>query len=163
MFGKDIDRAVNDVRDAVTRVRGELPGSINEPVITRSTTSGGPMMTYTVKASGARARAELSWFVDNDVTKTLLTVPGVGQVKRVGGVEREIVIALEPERLNAYGITAAEVSTPAARTSTSGRARRQGRRWARAEQSIRTLGTRADASTRCATCRSRCATGARCA
>ena len=53
VFGKDIDRAVNDVRDAVTRVRSDLPGSINEPVITRSTTSGGPMLTYTVKAPGA--------------------------------------------------------------------------------------------------------------
>ena len=51
-FGKDIDRAVNDVRDAVTRVRSDLPGSINEPVITRTTTSGGPMLTYTVKAAG---------------------------------------------------------------------------------------------------------------
>ena len=51
-FGKDIDRAVNDVRDAVTRVRGDLPGDINEPVITRMTTWGGPMLTFTVKAAG---------------------------------------------------------------------------------------------------------------
>src|SRR5262252_8198077 len=108
-FGKDLDRAVNDVRDAVTRVRGELPGSINEPVITRMTTSGGPMMTYTVHAEGRNA-AELSWFIDNDVSKLLLTVPGVGQVKRVGGVDREVVFALKPERLNAYGITAADLS-----------------------------------------------------
>jgi multidrug efflux pump subunit AcrB len=111
-FGKDIDRAVNDVRDAVTRVRGDLPGDINEPVITRSTTSGGPMMTFTVKAVGANAKtpAELSWFVDNDVAKTLLTVPGVGQVRRIGGVDREVRIVLEPGRLNALGLTAAEVS-----------------------------------------------------
>src|SRR4029453_3099984 len=108
VFGKDIDRAVNDVRDAVTRVRGELPSSINEPVITRTTTSGGPMMTYTVKAPGKSA-AELSGFVDNDVAKTLLTVPGVGQVKRIGGVDREIRFALDPQRLQSYGITAADL------------------------------------------------------
>jgi hydrophobic/amphiphilic exporter-1 (mainly G- bacteria), HAE1 family len=108
VFGKNIDRAVNDVRDAVTRVRSDLPGSINEPVITRSTTTGGPMLTYTVK--GNKSAAELSWFVDNDISKSLLTVPGVGQVKRIGGVDREIVINLQPERLASYGVTAAEIS-----------------------------------------------------
>jgi HAE1 family hydrophobic/amphiphilic exporter-1 len=109
VFGKNIDRAVNDVRDAVTRVRSDLPGSINEPVITRSTTSGGPMLTYIVKAPG-RSQAELSWFVDNDISKSLLTIPGVGQVKRIGGVDREVVINLQPQRLAAYGITAADIS-----------------------------------------------------
>src|SRR5262249_52177836 len=59
VFGKNIARAVNDVRDAVTRVRSDLPGSVNEPVITRSTTTGGPMLTYTVRAPG-RSPAELS-------------------------------------------------------------------------------------------------------
>ena len=136
-FGKDIDRAVNDVRDAVTRVKSELPGSANEPVITRSTTTGGPMLTYTVKASGKTA-TELSWFVDNDISKTLLTIPGVGQVKRVGGVDREIAVTLKPERLAAYGITAAEVSRQLKSTNQDmpgGKAT-----VGRMEQSIRTLG-----------------------
>ncbi|MES2959558.1 MAG: efflux RND transporter permease subunit [Pseudomonadota bacterium] len=142
-FGKDIDRAVNDVRDAVTRVRGDLPGDINEPVITRSTTSGGPMVTYTVKASaqvgaGAKTPAELSWFIDNEVAKTLLTVPGVGQVKRIGGVDREVRIVLHPERLNAWGLTAAEVSRQLRAVNVNmpgGKAELGGQ-----TQSIRTLG-----------------------
>ena len=138
VFGKNIDRAVNDVRDAVTRVRSELPGSVNEPVITRSTTSGGPMLTYTVKSPGKSA-VELSWFVDNEISKSLLTVPGVGQVKRVGGVDREVVITLKPERLSSYGITAAEISrqlksinqdVPGGKATVG-----------RMEQSIRTLGS----------------------
>ena len=66
VFGKNIDRAVNDVRDAVTRVRSELPGSINEPVITRSTTSGGPMLTYTVR----RPRRALPSFPGSSTTKS---------------------------------------------------------------------------------------------
>jgi multidrug efflux pump subunit AcrB len=138
VFGKDIDRAVNDVRDAVTRIRSDLPGSINEPVITRSTTSGGPMLTYTVKGPDKSA-AELSWFVDNDISKTLLTVPGVGQVKRIGGVDREIVISLKPDRLNAYGITAADVSRQlkSINTNVPGGKATVGRM----EQSIRTLGS----------------------
>jgi len=136
-FGKDIDRAVNDVRDAVTRVRGDLPGDINEPVITRMTTSGGPMQTFTVKGAG-KTPAELSWFVDNEVAKSLLTVPGVGQVRRVGGVDREIRIVLQPGRLNAYGITAAEVSRQLRAVNVNvpgGKAQVGGQ-----EQSIRTLG-----------------------
>ena len=138
VFGKNIDRAVNDVRDAVTRIRSDLPGSVNEPVITRSTTSGGPMLTYTVRSAGKTA-AELSWFVDNEISKTLLTVPGVGQVKRVGGVDREVVITLRPDRLASYGITAAEISrqlksinqdVPGGKATVG-----------RMEQSIRTLGS----------------------
>jgi len=137
-FGKNIDRAVNDVRDAVTRVRSDLPGSINEPVITRSTTTGGPMLTYTVKSAG-KTPAELSWFVDNDIAKTLLTVQGVGQVKRVGGVDREIVINLRPERLAAYGVTAAEISRQLKNINQDvpGGKATLGKR----EQSIRTLGS----------------------
>jgi HAE1 family hydrophobic/amphiphilic exporter-1 len=136
-FGKDLDRAVNDVRDAVTRVRGDLPGDIDEPVITRTTTSGGPMLTYTVRAQGSTP-AELSWFVDNEVAKTLLTVPGVGQVRRVGGVDREIRIVLAPDRLGAYGITAAEVSRQLRAVNVNvpgGKAQVGGQ-----DQSIRTLG-----------------------
>jgi hydrophobic/amphiphilic exporter-1 (mainly G- bacteria), HAE1 family len=138
VFGKDIDRAVNDVRDAVTRIRGDLPGSISEPVITRSTTTGGPMLTYTVKGAG-KSPAELSWFIDNEISKVLLTVPGVGQVKRIGGVDREILITLRPERLASYGITAAEISrqlksvnqdVPGGKATVGGM-----------EQSIRTLGS----------------------
>jgi HAE1 family hydrophobic/amphiphilic exporter-1 len=138
VFGKDIDRAVNDVRDAVTRIRSDLPGSITEPVISRSTTSGGPMFTYTVKAPG-RSAAEISWFIDNEISKTLLTVPGVGQVKRVGGVEREVLVTLRPERLASYGITAAEISRQlkAINTDVPGGKATVGRM----EQSIRTLGS----------------------
>ena len=138
VFGKDIDRAMNDVRDAVTRVRSDLPGTVDEPVISRSTTSGGPMQTYTVKAPHLDATA-LSWFVDNDIAKTLLTVPGVGQVTRVGGVDREIRIDLRPERLDAYGVTAADVS----RQLKSINANVPGGKATigRAEQSIRTLGS----------------------
>lgn len=143
-FGKDIDRAVNDVRDALTRVRGELPGDIEEPVITRMTTSGAPMLTYTVRGAGATP-AELSWFVDNEVAKALLTVPGVGQVRRIGGVDRELRIVLQPQRLNAYGITAAEVSRQLREVNVDlpgGKAEVGGR-----EQNIRTLGSAAGIDT----------------
>ena len=142
-FGKDLDRAVNDVRDALTRIRSDLPGDAVEPVITRSSTSGGPMMTFTVQPRSAAAGtglspAELSWFVDNEVAKTLLTVPGVGQVRRIGGVDREVQVVLQPERLAAYGVTAAALSRQIRAVGTNlpgGRADLGGR-----TQSIRALG-----------------------
>ena len=136
-FGKDLDRAVNDVRDALTRVRADLPGDIDEPVISRATTSGAPILTYTVKSAG-RTPAELSWFVDNEVTKKLLGVPGVGQVRRIGGVDREIRVVLQPQRLAAHGVTAAEVSRALRSVNINlpgGKAQLAGQ-----EQSIRTLG-----------------------
>src|SRR6185295_14858635 len=95
------------------------------------------MLTYTVKAPG-KTPAELSWFVDNDVAKTLLTVPGVGQVKRIGGVDREVRVVLDPERLAGYGVTAAEISRQLGVVSVNvpgGKAEVGGH-----EQSIRTLG-----------------------
>ena len=138
-FGKDLDRAVNDIRDAMVRIRGDLPGDIEEPVITRSTTSGGPMQTFTVKANGrAMTPQELSWFVDNQVARTLLSVPGVGQVRRIGGVDREVRIRLEPDRLNALGVTAAEVSRQLAASAVNlpgGQSELAG-----GTQSVRTLG-----------------------
>jgi HAE1 family hydrophobic/amphiphilic exporter-1 len=138
VFGKDIDRAVSDVRDAVTRVRGDLPGDIQEPVISRNTTSGGAMMTFTVKAPG-RTDEELSWFVDNEIAKRLLMVAGVGRVTRVGGVDREIQIVLKPEWLEAYGVTAAEISRQldAINVDVPGGKASIGQ----SEQSIRTLGS----------------------
>ncbi|MBW4490923.1 MAG: efflux RND transporter permease subunit [Trichocoleus desertorum ATA4-8-CV12] len=117
-FGKDLDRAVNDIRDALVRIRSELPGDIEEPVITRSTTSGGPMQTFVVKDhSRTLSPQELSWFVDNKVARALLSVPGVGQIRRIGGVDREVRIRLDPERLNALGVTAAEISRQLAASS----------------------------------------------
>ncbi|MFO1253304.1 MAG: efflux RND transporter permease subunit [Inhella sp.] len=143
-FGKDLDRAVNDVRDAVTRIRAELPGDAQEPVISRSTTSGGPIMSFAVKSrQGAqKSPADLSWFVDNQVAKALLNVPGVGRVQRIGGVERELRLLIDPAKLAAQGVTVAEISQQLkamAVTLPGGKADLGGQ-----TQSIRTLGSAND-------------------
>ena len=160
VFGKNIDRAVNDVRDAVTRVRSELPGSVER--------AGHHALDHLRRADAhlhgqkapARAPAELSWFVDNEISKTLLTVPGVGQVKRVGGVDREVVITLRPDRLAVLRHHRGG-DQPPAEEHQPGRARRQGApsaAWSRASA----RSARRRASTPCAACRSRCKTAARC-
>ncbi|HSC17154.1 MAG TPA: efflux RND transporter permease subunit [Gammaproteobacteria bacterium] len=108
-FGTDLAAALDDVRDAVTRIRSDLPPDANEPIVSRVTTAGGAIVTWSV-ASDNMTDTELSWFVDLTVTRELSAVPGVGRVTRVGGVEREIRVDLDPDRMAALGATASDVS-----------------------------------------------------
>ncbi len=130
------DRALNDVKDAVGRIRSELPRTIEEPVVTRVEIEGLPIVTYAARAPGMTPE-ELSWFVDDVVMRALRGVKGVSQIERQGGVDREIRIALDPDRLQAYGITAGDVNRQLRATNVDlagGRGDIGGR-----EQAIRTL------------------------
>ncbi len=104
-----VDRAVNDTRDAITKIRMDLPRSIDEPQIQRIDIEGLPIVTYAVSAPNMTTE-QVSWFIDDTLARALQGVRGVAQVKRQGGVDREIRIALDPDRLMSLGITAAEVS-----------------------------------------------------
>jgi hydrophobe/amphiphile efflux-1 (HAE1) family protein len=104
-----IDRAVNDVKDAIAKIRADLPRTIDEPIVQRLDVAGLPILTFATDAP-ARTIEELSWFVDDVVIRRLQTLRGVGSVERIGGVEREIRVLLDPLRLAALGITAAEVN-----------------------------------------------------
>lgn len=135
---KDPMEAVNDVRDAVARVRAELPADVRDPTVVRSTTAGKPLLTYAVTSKQIDEEA-LSWFVDNTVAKQLLTVNGVGRVKRMGGLTREVRVELDAARMAALNVTAAEVSrrlrqiqqeAPGGRGDVGG-----------AEQAVRTIAT----------------------
>jgi len=135
---KATQEAVDDVRDALSRIRADLPGDLKDPVISRVDVAGAPILTYTVASSRMDDEA-LSWFVDNTVSKAILSVNGVGAVARVGGVSREIRIELDPARLLALNATAAEISRQLRQTqqeASGGRADIGG-----IEQSVRTIGT----------------------
>ena len=135
---KPLQEAQDDTRDAVTRIRADLPTDLRDPVITKMNLSGAPILTYTVSSSSMDDEA-LSWFVDNQVAKRLLAVRGVGSVARVGGVTRELQVALDPARMLALGVTAAEVSRQlkaVQQEAPGGRAQLGG-----AEQSLRTIAT----------------------
>lgn len=105
----DSDRAVNDIKDAVAEVRGELPDSVTEPVVRRLDVTGMPILTYAVRDDG-RSIEELSKFVDDTIARELASAPAVGKVSRLGGADREIKVELDPDRLLAQGLTAAGVS-----------------------------------------------------
>ena len=135
---KPTQEAVDDVRDAVSRVRSDLPGDLRDPVISKMNLAGVPILTYTV-ASKRMDDEALSWFVDQTVAKTLLSVRGVGSVQRVGGVTREVRVELDPARLLALNVTAADVSRrlrEVQQDAAGGRADLGG-----AEQSVRTVAT----------------------
>ncbi|MBK7354794.1 efflux RND transporter permease subunit [Propionivibrio sp.] len=106
---KPTQEGVDDVRDAISRIRADLPGELKDPVIARVNLAGAPILTYTVASTRMDDEA-LSWLVDNTLTRAMLSVRGVGAVARVGGVTREIRIELDPARLLALRATAADVS-----------------------------------------------------
>src|ERR1700681_3953943 len=103
------DRPLNDVKDAVTRVRSNLPQNVNEPLIQRVDVIGLPIVTYAAISPG-KTPEQLSYFVDDVVKRALQGVRNVAQVERIGGVEREILVSLDPDRLSAAGLTAVNVS-----------------------------------------------------
>jgi len=106
---KPVQEALDDVRSAVSKVRTDLPSDLRDPIVTKLDLASAPILAITV-SSAHRDDEALSWFVDDVVTKKLLTVRGVGAVNRVGGVSREIIIALDPVKLQALGATAADIS-----------------------------------------------------
>jgi hydrophobe/amphiphile efflux-1 (HAE1) family protein len=108
-LGTNTDRAVNDAKDALARIRAELPRTIEEPIVQRIDLAGLPILTYAASAPGMDVK-ELSWFIDDVVMREMQSVSGVGEVRRVGGVDREIRISLDPDRLLALGITPGEVN-----------------------------------------------------
>ncbi len=138
VLGTNSDRATNDVRNAVAQIRQNLPRDVNEPIVQRLDFAGGPIMTYAV-TSDRKSVEDLSYLVDQTISRALLSVQGVAQVQRLGGVDREIRVNLDPSRLQAFGITATQVNDqirafnvnlPGGRASLGG-----------SEQSIRTLGS----------------------
>ncbi len=138
ILGTNTDRATNDVRNAVAQIRQNLPQDINDPIVQRVEFSGGPILTYALR-SDDRPVEELSYLVDQTISRALLAVRGVAQVKRVGGVDREIRINLNPDRLQALGITATQVNDQIRAFNINlpgGRAKVGG-----SEQTIRTLGS----------------------
>jgi multidrug efflux pump subunit AcrB len=142
VIGTPVDRGVNDVRDAVANIRSELPEGILEPRVQRVDIAGGPLGIYSAETSDMSLE-ELSWYVDNNVAKRLLSVEGMAEVRRSGGVSREIRIILDPAKMQANGLTASQVNAQLRQVNINaagGRAEIAG-----SEQSVRVLGNAASA------------------
>jgi multidrug efflux pump subunit AcrB len=135
--GTPTDRAVNDVRNAISQIRGTLPEGILEPQITRVDAEGEPI-SYVGAQTTDMTLEQLSWYIDNTVAKRLLAVPGIAAVQRVGGVDRTIRVILNPAALQAQGVTAAQVNQQLRQSNMNGAGGRA--EIAGSEQSVRVLG-----------------------
>ncbi|HEY0270377.1 MAG TPA: efflux RND transporter permease subunit [Sphingomonas sp.] len=141
-IGTPIDRAVNDVREAVSRIRSNLPEGILEPQVSRVDIDGDPIAWMSVEAVDMTL-PQLSWYVDNDIARKLLAIPGMAAVERGGGVDREIRVVLDPARMQAQGVTASQVNAQLRGmnlNAAGGRAEIAG-----AEQAVRVVGNASDA------------------
>jgi multidrug efflux pump subunit AcrB len=135
---KSTQEALDDVRAAVARVRSDLPADLRDPIVGKVELAGAPILTYTVGSTRMDDEA-LSWFVDNEVTRSMLAVRGVGSVARVGGVSREVRVEIDPARLLGLNATVADISRQlrAVQQDASGGRTDVGG----AEQSVRTIAT----------------------
>jgi HAE1 family hydrophobic/amphiphilic exporter-1 len=136
-MGVDLQQKTDDVRARVDQARAVLPRDIDEPLVSRVDMDAAPIVTYAVSAP-SMSDVDLSWFIDDTISRTLQARKGVAQIQRVGGVNREINVTVDPDRLSARGLTAAQVNNslrafnldaPGGRVEVGGR-----------EQTIRVLG-----------------------
>ncbi|MEQ5125344.1 efflux RND transporter permease subunit [Providencia alcalifaciens] len=86
--------ATNDIREQIAQIRSDLPQTIDEPLINRIDIEGGAILRYAV-SSDSQSLADLSWFIDDTVSKQLITAHGVQKVSRLGGADS--VIRIEPD------------------------------------------------------------------
>lgn len=135
---KPVQEAVDDVRSAVAQIRADLPSDLRDPKINKLNVSGTPILAYTISASDMDDEA-LSWYVDNELTKKLLSVKGLGRVTRVGGINRQITVDLDPSKLQALNTTVADISSQLklSQMEASGGSTRLGN----SEQPVRTIAT----------------------
>ncbi len=136
-MGEDLQKKTDEVRTKIEQVRAQLPRDIDAPTVQRVEIDSAPIMTYAVSVEGM-SDAQLSWFVDDTIARALQAERGVAQVTRVGGVNREINVLVDPDKLTARGLTAADVNSALAGfqlNAGGGRVEIGGR-----EQSIRVLG-----------------------
>ena len=141
-IGTDINGAVSEVKNKVDTARGELPDGILEPQVFKAEANSDPIAYFAVGADDM-TMAELSWFIDDTVSKRLLGVPGMATVDRRGGVNREITVTLDPARMQALGVTAVQINSTLRQiniNAAGGRTEVAGSR-----QSVRVLGNAANA------------------
>ncbi|QFS17348.1 efflux RND transporter permease subunit [Acinetobacter indicus] len=135
---KDVEVALSEVRNAVDGAKADLPASMNSPTVSKVTAAGSSLLTYSITSDNLDEQ-DLSWFVDNDVSNAIMTANGVNSVSRVGGVDREVQIDLNPTLMAGLGVMPSDVSKQlkaVQQEASGGQGRVGGER-----QSIRTLAT----------------------
>jgi len=138
VIGTDSNNAVNEVKNALDQVRGDLPEGILEPRVTKVEAGGNGPIGYFAVSAEDMTMEQLSWFIDDTISRRLLSIEGMATVSRAGGVDREIRVVLDPAKMQSLGVTAAQVNQALRQVNTDaagGAAQIAGSR-----QSVRVLG-----------------------
>jgi len=101
--------ATQDVREKISGIRADLPEDIEEPVISQFDPMAIPILSIAI--SGERSPKDITELVKNVIKERLESISGVGSVTLVGGQEREISVALNPERMESFGVTVLDVES----------------------------------------------------
>jgi len=137
-IGTPEERAISDVRDAIARIRGDLPDGILEPQVNRVDFTEEPIGYFSAESTSMTVE-QLSWFIDDRLNRRLMGIEGVSVVSRMGGVSREIRVELDPARMQAQGVTASQINAQLRSmnlNAAGGRAEIAG-----SEQSVRVVGS----------------------
>ncbi|MBA3917952.1 MAG: AcrB/AcrD/AcrF family protein [Gemmatimonas sp.] len=108
VFSKDLQEATQDIRDAISVKRQDLPQEIEEPILKKFNPTDAPIVTLGL-ASSTLTPAQLTLLADPGITRELRAIPGVADVSITGAVKRELTVNLDPQRLLAVGVSVPQV------------------------------------------------------
>jgi HAE1 family hydrophobic/amphiphilic exporter-1 len=108
VFEKPVQEQTQDIRDAISLIRQDLPQEMEEPILRRIDPSEFPIVQLAL-FSNSMTPAQLSRIADPGITRELRSIGGVGQVNVLGNVERQLVVELRPADLQAAGVSVADV------------------------------------------------------
>jgi HAE1 family hydrophobic/amphiphilic exporter-1 len=107
-FGKDLMEATQDLRDAISAKRADLPVEMKEPIIQKFNDTDRPIVSLALSSSTLN-QAELTRLADPTITRELRSIPGVAEVAVSGKVERELTVEIDPARMQAAGVSVAQI------------------------------------------------------
>ena len=108
-FSKNLSEATQDIRDAISTKRQELPQEIEEPILRKFNPLDAPIVTLSLY-SASLTPAQLTQIADPGITRELRSIAGVADVQVSGGVKRELTVNLDPQRLQAAGVSVPQVT-----------------------------------------------------
>ncbi|BDU75628.1 efflux RND transporter permease subunit [Mesoterricola sediminis] len=109
---RDLDKALDDVRSKVGQIRRNLPDTIKEPIIQKFDPAQLPVLSLVVRPLDTHkdmSPRELTRIADEFLKRRIENIPGVGKAEVVGGSTRNILVNVDPQRLEALGLTLPQV------------------------------------------------------
>ena len=108
VWGTELGEAANDMRDLLERAKRRLPDDADDPVMFKFNTANMPIMFYGITA--VQNREKMYDIVNDELVDVLKRVDGVGSVEAFGGLERQVNVFLDPDKLSAYNLSLEDVA-----------------------------------------------------